>query len=182
MCASHPFAAGLQVYDLGEQAADLLLLSQSVLHLPGQLVRQVRHPLVHRGWTGARDGGREEIGTAKGQRGERQEGENESTERPTWNVTCSRVPHECLLSGHDDSLTELLHAHHHQLLLLLLVVGGLRRQIVGLGRNMVSSPPASIERLSPFTSSYRALSFERTSERSLWFSSSRPLSLCCRKS
>lgn len=46
----HPFTASLQVNNLGEQRADLLLLSEGVLNFPRQLIGQVHHLLIDGSW------------------------------------------------------------------------------------------------------------------------------------
>lgn len=108
--AAHPFAASLQVDDLSQQRADLLLLSQRVLHLPGQLVRQVHHLLVDWGW-------------------------DAHTHIHTHTIPSAPPSVQELHStGWKEGrpLTQLFHADHHQLLLLLLVVARLSGQLAGL--------------------------------------------------
>ena len=51
VCIAHFFAALLLVDYLSQQAADLFLLSERVLHLASQLLRQVAHLPIHRGWS-----------------------------------------------------------------------------------------------------------------------------------
>lgn len=104
--AAHPFAASLQVDDLSQQRADLLLLSQRVLHLPGQLVRQVHHLLIDWGW------------------------DTHTHTIPSAPPSVQELHSTGWKEGRP--LTKLFHADHHQLLLLLLVVARLSGQLVGL--------------------------------------------------